>query len=79
MKGIVKFFNNRLSWGFITGDDEKDYFVYYTGISSKDSFKSLKNNTRVVFDTKETPDHGVQAVNVRTMQRRKRKSKKRKK
>ena len=66
MKGTVKFFNNRRSWGFITGDDGKDYFVHYTGIVG-DGFRTLKNDSPVLFDLKETPDHGMQAVNVKSV------------
>jgi CspA family cold shock protein len=30
--GTVKFFNRTKSFGFITGDDGKDYFVHATGL-----------------------------------------------
>ncbi len=31
-EGTVKFFNTMRSFGFITGDDENDYFVHISGI-----------------------------------------------
>jgi len=30
--GIVKFFNRVKNFGFITGDDGRDYFVHVTGL-----------------------------------------------
>ena len=30
--GVVKFFNPNKSFGFITGDDGKDYFVHVSGL-----------------------------------------------
>ena len=32
MKGTVKFFNSEKEFGFITGEDGKDYFVHKTGL-----------------------------------------------
>ena len=34
MKGTVKFFNAMKGFGFITGEDGKDYFVHQTGLRS---------------------------------------------
>ena len=31
-EGTVKFFNTMRNFGFITGDDGKDYFVHISGI-----------------------------------------------
>ena len=33
MEGKVKFFNRVKGFGFITGDNGKDYFVHYSGIT----------------------------------------------
>ncbi|MBI2152058.1 cold-shock protein, partial [Candidatus Woesearchaeota archaeon] len=33
MEGKVKFFNRVKGFGFITGDDGKDYFVHHTGLN----------------------------------------------
>jgi len=30
--GVVKFFNRMKNFGFITGDDGKDYFVHVSGL-----------------------------------------------
>jgi CspA family cold shock protein len=33
VNGTVKFFNNVKSFGFIAGDDGKDYFVHASGLN----------------------------------------------
>lgn len=58
----VKWFNSKRSYGFITGDDGKDYFVYYQDINMP-GFKTLEEGQEVTFDTKET-DRGISACNV---------------
>ena len=32
MKGKIKFFNESKGFGFVTGEDGKDYFVHQTGL-----------------------------------------------
>lgn len=61
MEGKVKFFNELKGFGFITGDDEKDYFVHQTGLG--DGVR-LKDEDRVTFDV-EQGDRGLKAVNVK--------------
>mgnify|MGYP001614448468 CR=1 FL=1 len=34
MKGKIKFFNESKGFGFIVGEDGKDYFVHSTGLNS---------------------------------------------
>ena len=64
MNGTVKWFNNKRGYGFITGEDSKEYFVHYSKIVSNKNFKSLKQNNNVTFDT-ETDEAGrVFAVNI---------------
>lgn len=64
-KGKVKFFNNKKSYGFITGVDGKDYFVHYTGILME-GYKTLKENQEVSFSVLNTPK-GAQAINVKNI------------
>ena len=61
MEGKVKFFNELKGFGFITGDDEKDYFVHQTGLA--DGVR-IKDEDRVTFDV-EQGDRGLKAVNVK--------------
>lgn len=61
MKGIVKYFDTKKGYGFITTEG-KDVFVHYTGIKAE-GFKNLEKGQEVVFDVKNT-DRGSQAVNV---------------
>lgn len=61
MKGTVKFFNGEKGFGFIAGEDEKEYFVHMTGIADG---VPLDDNDSVEFDVEEG-DRGPKAVNVR--------------
>lgn len=60
MKGKVKFFNRKKGFGFITGEDDKDYFVHFTGVK-KGIF--LREGDSVTFDPTEG-DRGLKAENV---------------
>lgn len=40
--GTVKWYNAQRGFGFITGKDGQDYFVYHHGIK-KDGFRSLRS------------------------------------
>jgi len=61
MKGKVKFFNEQKGFGFIAGDDGKEYFVHLTGLKEG---TSLRENDDVTFDV-EQGDRGPKAVNVK--------------
>ena len=60
MKGTVKFFNNMKGFGFIAGEDGKEYFVHKTGLKEG---VSLNENDSVEFEV-EQGDRGPKAVNV---------------
>lgn len=62
MQGIVKWFNNKKGFGFIAGEDNKDYFVYFSDIKM-DGFKTIKYNQQVSFNGKDT-EKGPQAFDV---------------
>ncbi len=60
--GTVKWFNGTKGYGFITGEDEKDYFVHFSVINV-DGFKTLDEGQAVTFDI-ENGQKGPQASNV---------------
>jgi CspA family cold shock protein len=65
MQGKVKWFNRTKGYGFIIGEDEKEYFVHWRSIvtNSPNIQKELDENEDVQFDTVET-EKGIQAINV---------------
>jgi len=62
MRGVVKWFNPRKGYGFITTDAGDDVFVHFSEIKCE-GFKTLKENAEVEFDIS-TGDKGSQATNV---------------
>jgi cold shock protein len=60
MKGTVKFFNRMKGFGFIAGEDGKEYFVHETGLKEG---VTISENDKVTFDVEEG-DRGPKAVNV---------------
>jgi len=60
MKGTVKFFNRSKGFGFIAGEDGKEYFVHSTGLKEG---VSINENDSVTFDVTEG-DRGPKAENV---------------
>ena len=61
MKGKVKFFNHEKEFGFIIGDDGKDYFVHKSGLEND---ITIDGDDSVEFST-EQGDKGLKAVNVK--------------
>ena len=59
-EGTVKFFNDQRGFGFITGDDSKEYFVHSSGIKEGDS---LDEEDKVSFELIEG-EKGPNAVQV---------------
>ena len=60
MKGKVKWFNITKGFGFITGEDNKEYFVHESEVKQG----SIDENDEVIFDVAEG-DKGPKAVNVK--------------
>lgn len=58
----MKWFNGTKGYGFITGEDGKDYFVHFSAINV-DGFKTLDEGQAVTF-TIENGQKGPQASNV---------------
>lgn len=61
VEGVVKFFNKMKNFGFITGDDGKDYFVHRSGVEGS---KDLNEGDKVTFDV-EDGERGPKAENVK--------------
>jgi CspA family cold shock protein len=62
-QGIVKWFNDAKGFGFITPDGGgDDLFAHFSEIRG-DGFKSLQENQRVSFESKNGPK-GKQASNI---------------
>jgi len=64
MEGIVKWFNVRKGYGFITGDDNEEYFIHYTQVPEG---VKLNENDKVTFEPAET-DKGKQAQNIQPVE-----------
>lgn len=60
--GTVKFFKDRVGWGFIEGEAGTDIFVYYRDIVG-DGHRTLVKGERVQFELIDGPK-GARAVNV---------------
>jgi len=60
--GTVKWFNEKMGYGFIVQDNGPDLFLHYSNINMN-GFKSLKKGTRVEFEVEQS-QKGPTAVNV---------------
>ncbi len=60
MNGTVKFFNAGKGFGFIAGEDGKEYFVHKTGVAEG---VELSENDSVTFEVTQG-DRGPKAINV---------------
>ena len=60
INGTVKWFNPEKAFGFILGEDGKDYFVH---LSETPDSRGLRDEDKVSFEAKET-DRGEQATQV---------------
>jgi len=60
MKGKMKFFNEAKGFGFITGEDGKDYFVHSSGLSPG---VRVSEGDAVSFETEQS-EKGLRACKV---------------
>jgi CspA family cold shock protein len=64
MNGNVKFFNDQKGYGFIEGEDGKDYFVHISGLGEG---VAITDNDAVTFDVEEG-ERGPKAANVQKVE-----------
>ncbi len=62
-QGIVKWFNDRKGYGFISQEDGNDVFVHFSSIDAP-GYKTLSEGDNVDFEIEES-DRGPEAKNVR--------------
>ncbi len=60
MKGKVKFYNEAKKFGFIAGEDGKEYFVHFSGLNAG---VAIREGDSVTFDV-EQGEKGLKATNV---------------
>ena len=65
IKGTVKEYDKSKGFGFIVGDDDRDYFVHVSGLRPQLKQRGLVEGQRVMFDS-EYGVRGDKAVNVKT-------------
>jgi CspA family cold shock protein len=61
--GVVKWFNDKKGYGFISRESGKDIFVHHSSIVSE-GFRTLKEGEQVEFSVKQD-EKGQAAVDVR--------------
>merc|ERR1719384_833931 len=61
--GTVKFFSAEKGYGFITAEDQQEYFVHFSGIEA-DGFRSLADGESVEFDVEPDRSGKQKAVRV---------------
>ncbi len=64
IKGTVREYDKSKGFGFILGNDNRDYFVHVSGLRSQLQQRGLLEGQQVLFDT-EYGVKGDKAVNVK--------------
>lgn len=64
IKGTVKEYDITKGYGFIIGEDDRDYFVHVSGLRLQLKQRGLRKGQQVLFDA-EFGIKGDKAVNVR--------------
>ena len=63
MKGTFKWYNTQKGYGFITGEDSKDYFVHHSALPEGQENIRDSEEITVSFEPKET-QRGFQAQDI---------------
>lgn len=61
--GVVKWYDHKKGYGFISGDEGNDIFIHYTCIKDIGDNRNLAEGDNVKYDTVEGKK-GLQAINV---------------
>ena len=61
-KGVVKWFNPKKGYGFITSEDGKEIFVHFSSLQGE-GYKTLREGDEVKFEITQG-EKGEQATNV---------------
>lgn len=65
MNGKIKWFKREKGYGFILGEDGKDYFVHYTALPEDQQDVRESDNVEVTFEIKEGRDGRDQAADIK--------------
>lgn len=65
MIGNIKWYNKEKGYGFISGEDEKEYFVHYSEAPETLETCNEEDNIKVEFELKEGRDGRTQASAVK--------------
>lgn len=63
MKGTVKWYDKQKGYGFIVDENEKEYFVHYSGFPNFQESIRKEDLVKVEFEELKS-DRGLQATNV---------------
>ena len=55
MNGKFKWYKKEKGYGFVTGEDGKDYFVHFSALPKDQEDIRETDNIKVTFDLKDTP------------------------
>ena len=61
-RGLVKWFNDRKGYGFISAEGQSDVFVHFSAIEGN-GFRTLREGEQVEFEIKAS-ERGAEASNV---------------
>lgn len=64
MNGKIKWYRTEKGYGFIVGEDGKDYFVHHSALPEDMEDTREEDNQKVTFDLKKT-ERGPQAVDIK--------------
>lgn len=65
--GVVKWFDGKRGYGFISGNDGEDVFVHHSQVKEKGNHRDLHEGEQVSFDIVEK-EKGLQAINVQKLE-----------